>query len=217
MSTEALTSIVDSGRARHVGWSNVTGAQLQRILDLARFNDWSPPVTLQPQYNLLDRTIELELLPVCLEEGIGLLPWSPLGGGWLTGKYRRDRRPEGATRLGEDPNRGVEAYDRRNVAHTWEVLEAVESIASDRGVSMAQVALSWVRDRPNVSSVLLGARTTTQLADNLGAVEVSLTEAERNRLTAVSAPGIPPYPYGMLRTACDVTVWDDLGTVVSAS
>ena len=210
---ETLTTIVESGRARHVGWSNVTGWQLQRIVDLASFHGWSRPVTMQPQYNLLDRGIELEVLPVCLEQGIGLLPWSPLGGGWLTGKYRRDQRPTGATRLGEDPERGVEAYDRRNVAATWDVLEVVESIAEERATSMARVALAWVRDRPTVSSVLLGARTLEQLADNLGAAELTLSEDERDRLTRVSARGIPPYPYGMVRGACGLAVWDDLGTV----
>lgn len=214
---ETLTTIVESGRARYVGWSNVTGWQLQRIVDRTGFHGWAPPVTLQPQYNLLDRNIELEVLPVCLEAGLGLLPWSPLGGGWLTGKYRRDQRPSGATRLGEDPNRGVEAYDRRNVDATWDVLEVVEDVADARGVSMAQVALAWVRDRPTVSSVLLGARTMEQLMDNLGAADLVLTDDERDRLTRVSARGIPPYPYGMVRRACGFTTWDELGLVVDES
>ncbi len=210
---ETLTTIVESGRARYVGWSNVTGWQLQRIADRSRGNGWSPPATLQPQYNLLDRTIELELMPVCMEQGIGLLPWSPLGGGWLTGKYRRDDRPTGATRLGENPNRGVEAYDGRNVDRTWDILSVVEDIAAERSVSMAQVALAWVRDRPTVSSVLLGARTLEQLEDNLGSADVALTADETRRLTEVSATGLPPYPYGMVRQWCGVTAWDELGTV----
>lgn len=211
---ETLTTIVESGRARYVGWSNTTGWQLQRIADLASFNGWAPPVTMQPQYNLLDRTIELEVMPVCLEQGIGLLPWSPLGGGWLTGKYTRDDRPTGATRLGEDPNRGVEAYDGRNVARTWDILDVVEDLAADRGVSMAQVALAWVRDRPTVSSVLLGARTVEQLEDNLDAASLTLDHDERDRLTSVSAVGLPPYPYGMVREWCGTTAWDELGTAV---
>ena len=78
---------------------------------------------------------------------------------------------------------------------------------------MAQIALAWVRDRPNVSSVLLGARTTEQLRNNLGAAAVTLTEDERNRLTVISSPGLPPYPYGMVRSACEVEVWDDLGVI----
>ncbi len=208
----ALETMVESGRTRHVGWSNVTAWQMQRVVDLCERDGLSPPITLQPQYNLLDRTIELDVMPMCLANGVGLLPWSPLGGGWLSGKYRADERPAGATRLGEDPNRGVEAYDARNVDATWSILGVVEEIAADRNVSMAQVALAWVRDRPAVSSVLIGARTVDQLGDNLASSDVVLSDAEYARLTEVSAPGLPPYPYGMIRKACGETIWDDLGT-----
>ena len=106
-------------------------------------------MTLQPQYNLLVREIEWEIVPACLANGLGLLPWSPLGGGWLTGKYRRDEAPSGATRLGENPERGVEAYDRRSrQERTWDVVDAVQKVAEARGASMAQVALAWLHDRP---------------------------------------------------------------------
>ncbi len=210
---ETLDQFVSSGRVAHVGWSNVSAWQMQRIVDRCEMHGWTRPVTLQPQYNLLDRGIELEVLPMCLEEEIGILPWSPLGGGWLTGKYSPDRRPEGETRLGEDPGRGVEAYDARNTSHTWRVLDVVERIAESRGVSRAQVSLAWVRQRPGVSSVILGARTTGQLEDNLESAALELTSAEMAELTAVSAPGIPPYPYGVLRSGCGLQWWDVLGTV----
>ena len=98
---------------------------------------------------------------------MGMLPWSPLGGGWLTGKYRRDERPSGATRLGEDPGRGMEAWDRRGTDRTWDIIDAVQRVADDRGTTMAQVALSWVTNRPGVTSTILGARTLEQLEDNL--------------------------------------------------
>jgi len=208
----ALDAMVESGRTRYVGWSNVTAWQMQRVVDLCERDGLSPPITLQPQYNLLDRTIELDVMPMCLANGVGLLPWSPLGGGWLSGKYQADERPLGATRLGEDPNRGVEAYDTRNVDATWSILGVVEEIAANRNVSMAQVALAWGRDRPAVSSVLIGARTVDQLSDNLASSDVVLSGAEHARLTEVSAPGLPPYPYGMIRKACGETIWDDLGT-----
>ena len=211
-SAAALDTMVRSGRTRYVGWSNVTAWQMQRIIDLCERDGLAVPITLQPQYNLLDRTVELDIMPMSLANGIGLLPWSPLGGGWLSGKYKADERPTGASRLGEDPNRGVEAYDKRNVDATWRVLRVVEEIAADRGASMARVALAWVRDRPTVSSVLLGARTVDQLTDNLAATGLTLTDDETQRLTEVSAPGIPPYPHGMIRKACGETVWDDLGT-----
>ncbi len=156
------------------------------------------PVTLQPQYNLLAREIEWEIVPACESTGLGLLTWSPLGGGWLTGKYRPDERPRGATRLGENPQRGVEAYDRRSRRQlTWDVVEAVRAVAESRGVSMAQVALAWLVDRPAVTSVILGARTLEQLKDNLGAAGLHLTPAETDRLDAASDPAPADYPYGV--------------------
>jgi aryl-alcohol dehydrogenase-like predicted oxidoreductase len=128
---------------------------------------------------------------------MGLLPWSPLGGGWLTGKYRRDERPTGPTRLGDNPDRGVEAYDRRSrVERTWDVVDAVRAVADERGVSMAQVALAWLADRPAVTSVILGARTTGQLDDNLTAAGLHLGAEETARLDAASDPGAADYPYG---------------------
>ena len=107
-----------------------------------------------------------------LDAGLGLLPWSPLGGGWLSGKYRRDQRPSGDTRLGDDPNRGMEAYDRRGTERTWNVIDAVQKVAEDRGVSMAEVALAWVTARPAVTSTILGARTLEQLEANLRSAEL---------------------------------------------
>jgi aryl-alcohol dehydrogenase-like predicted oxidoreductase len=192
-----LDDAVAAGKILYPGLSNYTGWQVQKVADLAEARGWARPVTLQPQYNLLVREIEWEIVPACLHNGLGLLPWSPLGGGWLTGKYRRDERPTGATRLGEDPDRGVEAYDRRSsVERTWDVIDAVREVAEGRGVSMAQVALAWLVDRPGVTSVILGARTEEQLADNLGAADLHLTEEETARLDAASDPGAADYPYG---------------------
>src|SRR5689334_13256170 len=133
---------VRAGKIRYAGVSNFTGWQLQKAALLTQFRGLAPIVTLQPQYNLLARDIEFEVIPVCLNENIGVLPWSPLAGGWLTGKYRPDARPEGATRLGENPNRGVEAYDRRNNERTWHVVETLRALAERRGdLSMAVLAL----------------------------------------------------------------------------
>jgi aryl-alcohol dehydrogenase-like predicted oxidoreductase len=192
-----LDDAITAGKIHYAGLSNFTAWQLQRTVDLAEFHGWPVPVTLQPQYNLLVREIEWEIVPACAANGLGLLPWSPLGGGWLTGKYRADERPSGATRLGEDPNRGMEAYGPRSQhQRTWDVLEVVEAIASERGASMAQVALAWVVDRPQVTSVILGARTSDQLDDNLGAADLHLTGEESARLDAASDPGAADYPYG---------------------
>jgi aryl-alcohol dehydrogenase-like predicted oxidoreductase len=192
-----LDDAVTAGKISYVGLSNYTGWQVQKVVDLAEFRGLARPVTLQPQYNLLVREIEWEIVPACESTGLGLLPWSPLGGGWLTGKYSKDARPTGATRLGENPDRGVEAYDRRSTAQrTWDVIDAVQSIASSRGVTMAQVALAWLVDRPMVTSVILGARTVEQLQDNLGAADLHLDGDEVARLDAASDPAPADYPYG---------------------
>lgn len=198
----AFDDLVRAGKVRYVGLSNFAGWQMQRAVLLTRFRGWAPVVTLQPQYNLLARELEWEVVPVCLDEGVGLLPWSPLGGGWLTGKYRPDERPTGATRLGENPERGVEAYDRRNVERTWRVIEAVTRIAEQRGAgtTLAQVSLNWLLQRPAVTSVILGARTVAQLEDNLGASGWDLSDEEVRALDEVSAPG-NPYPYGFIADA----------------
>ncbi len=200
------------GKVRSIGISNYTGWQIERAVAAARRLGMGPIASSQPQYNLLARDIELEILPASMENGLALLPWSPLGGGWLTGKYSRDERPEGATRLGEDPDRGVEAYDRRNIERTWRILGEVERIAASRGAPMSQVSLNWVRNRPSVASVLIGVRNVHQLIDNLAALEWNLDEQEMNELTSVSAPGIPDYVQRFLHMNAGVDIWERLGT-----
>ena len=193
-----LDGFVRAGRIRYYGFSNFTGWQLTKAVLLARSLGLVAPVSLQPQYSLLVREIEYEIVPAALDAGLGMLPWSPLGGGWLTGKYVRDQRPTGATRLGDDPQRGMEAWDRRGTALTWDVIDAVQRIAEARGVSMAEVALAWVTDRPGVTSTILGARTTDQLAANLRAAGLHLTAEETLALDTASDPRPTDYPYGPL-------------------
>jgi aryl-alcohol dehydrogenase (NADP+) len=193
-----MDGFVRTGKIRYYGFSNFTGWQLTKAVHTARALGLAEPVTLQPQYNLLVREIEWEIVPAAQDAGLGLLPWGPLGGGWLTGKYRRDQRPPGATRLGEDPGRGMEAWDRRGTDRTWDVVEAVQSVADGRGVSMAEVALAWVTDRPGVTSTILGARTIDQLDTNLTAAGLHLTAEETAALDAASDPRPPDYPYGPL-------------------
>jgi aryl-alcohol dehydrogenase-like predicted oxidoreductase len=199
----AFDDLVRAGKTRYVGLSNFAGWQLERAVLLTRFRGWAPIVTLQPQYNLLARELEWEVVPVCVDEEVGLLPWSPLGGGWLTGKYSPEERPTGATRLGENPNRGVEAYDKRNVERTWRILEVVARVAERRGsgTTGAQVAINWLFQRPAMTSVILGARTLAQLQDNLGAADWDLSDEEVRELDEVSDPGLPEYPYGFIEDA----------------
>lgn len=189
--------MVRAGKIHYVGVSNFIGWQLQKAALLTQHLGLAPIVTLQPQYNLLQRNVEFELTQVCINENIGILPWSPLGGGWLTGKYQRDTPPTGATRLGEDPERGMEAFAPRNAEErTWQVIDAVRAVAEERGTSMAQVALAWLSDRPAVTSVILGARTLEQLDDNLGAAGMHLSAEESARLDEASSPIVDDYPYG---------------------
>ena len=192
-----LDDAVSAGTIAYYGFSNFLGWHVSKAVHLPRANHLGPPVTLQPQYNLLVRVIELEIVPACLDAGIGLLPWSPLGGGWLAGKYKRDVKPTGATRLGENPKRGMEAFGPRNSQErTWEIIDAVVAIAKARGASAAQVALAWVAAQPAVTSVILGARNQQQLTDNLGAASLHLTSDDVAALSKVSAPQISDYPYG---------------------
>ncbi|MHA7208134.1 aldo/keto reductase [Arthrobacter sp. MDT1-65] len=193
-----LDEAVVQGRIGYYGFSNYTGWQLTKAYQIARQRGYSLPVTLQPQYSLLVREIEAEIVPAVLDAGMGMLPWSPLGGGWLTGKYTRDTEPTGATRLGENPQRGMEAWEKRNAQNrTWRIIDTVTGIAGERGISASHVALAWVAAQPAVTSVILGARTQEQLADNLASADLELTSEELGRLGEVSTPTFSDYPYGI--------------------
>ena len=192
-----LDDAVSAGKISYYGFSNYLGWQLTKAVHVARAHGWAPPVTLQPQYSLIVRGIEHEVVPAALDAGVGLLPWSPLAGGWLSGKYRRDEAPTGATRLGENPTRGMEAWEARNAdPRTWEIIDAVDAVARETGASASEVSLRWLSDRPAVTSVILGARTVEQLGDNLGAADLRLSDDQRARLDAASAPQTDIYPYG---------------------
>ena len=191
-----LDGFIRAGKINYYGLSNFTGWQLTKAVHLAAALGVAAPVSLQPQYSLIVREIEWEIVPAVLDAGMGMLPWSPLGGGWLSGKYQRDQRPTGETRLGDNPERGMEAYDRRGTERTWQVIDAVQEIAEARGVSMAEVALAWVTDRPGVTSTILGCRTMEQLETNLRAADLTLTEDETAALDRASDLHASDYPYG---------------------
>ena len=193
---QTLDAFVRAGKIHYYGFSNFTGWQLTKAVHVARQLGLTAPATLQPQYSLIVRETEWEIVPAVLDAGMGMLPWSPLGGGWLSGKYRRDRRPTGDTRLGDDPGRGMEAYDRRGTDRTWRVIDAVQQLAEGRGVSVAEVALAWVTHRPGVTSTILGARTLEQLETNLASVDLVLTDAETATLDVASDLRATDYPYG---------------------
>lgn len=193
-----LDAAVRAGKIHYVGLSNFTGWQLQLVLSTARAMGLQVPITLQQQYSLVCREIEYEVVPAALHNGIGLLPWSPLAGGFLSGKYARDGKlDEAGTRYGEGNAMfkyigGSHAANERN----WATLDAVRQIAEQIGATPSQVALSWVNNRPGVSSSIIGARTMAQLQDNLAAVAIDLDADMIRRLDSVSAPSHDEYPYG---------------------
>lgn len=195
---EVVGEFQESGMVREFGVSNLLGWQLQKAVDVADFRQLPQIQTLQPQYSLLAREIEFELTDVCSANEISLLPWGPLGGGWLTGKYKRDQMPSGESRLGENPKRGVEAYDKRNNDKTFLILDRLSEIAANHDAEVSQVAIAWLRSKELVGSVILGARNSEQLSSNIRAAEIELSEAEVLRLDEVSQPQKPDYPYGMV-------------------
>ena len=175
------------------------GAVLRDVLqvDIAKFRGLSGPVSMQAQYNLLARAVEWEIVPACQAAGLGMLAWSPLASGWLTGKYRRGEPPPAGTRVVENADEGMRIWNQRGQSEqTWQVLDAVRKVAEGRNVSLAQVAIAWLMARPAVSSVILGARSMDQLTGNMAAAELELTPEETQLLDEASEPPTPDYPYG---------------------
>ncbi|MGZ4245105.1 MAG: aldo/keto reductase [Solirubrobacteraceae bacterium] len=196
---DALRHLQDAGKIRYAGVSNYAGWQLMKALGIAQRDHLARFVSQQIYYSLQERSAEYELIPLGLDQGLGTLVWSPLAGGLLSGKYRRDQdAPTGSRHLTDWDEPPV--YDEDKLHDTIDVLVGV---ADGHGVSAAQVALAWLLGRPGVSSIVIGARTDEQLADNLKAAELTLTEAETDRLEKVSRPPLL-YPYWHQRkTASD--------------
>jgi aryl-alcohol dehydrogenase-like predicted oxidoreductase len=195
----ALDNLVQRGLVRYLGASNVTAWQLQRAVDLAHARGWQPFSVLQPQYNLLCRSTEWDLLPVCVAEGLGVLPWSPLRGGWLSGKFHRgmtapprDTRIETAEQMGWSERWSAHANE-----HTWTVLDTLHAVAADSGKTPAQIALNWVLAQPAVTAPILGVRTLAHLDDNLGATGWTLSPSHRAALDRASYVA-PPYPHDFM-------------------
>jgi len=198
-----LDGLVQSGKVRYIGASNVAGWQLQKAIDLSRQMGWEPFACLQPLYNLLDRSIEWELLPVCANEGVGVIPWSPLRGGWLSGKYHRGMDgPPSDTRVEKAGERGwSESWEAYANEHTWSIVDVLFEVSEEADKTPAQVALRWLLEQPEVTAPITGVRKMEHLEDNLGATGWSLTSEQLERLNEVSAPELP-YPYETLeRTA----------------
>ena len=179
----ALDDLVRQGKVRYVGCSNVRAYQLRYCLDYARAHAMTPFVSLQPLYNALNRSIEAELLPLCGEQGIGVMSYNPLAGGMLTGKYRRNEPLPKGSRL-----EAFQFYhDRYYTDQALEIVGGFLQEASRRSVSPAQLALAWVLAEPRISSPILGARSIDQIKDSLKGAEIHLTAEERAAIPAVQA------------------------------
>src|SRR3954447_6652532 len=196
---EALDALQRSGKVRHIGVSNYAGWQLMKALGVADRHGYHRFVTQQIHYTLEAREAEYELVPIAIDQGVGILVWSPLAGGLLSGKYRRGAQPAGGSRQLTD-------WDEPPVYHRerlFDVVEALVEIGADRGVSAAQVALAWLLRRPGVVSLIVGARTDEQLADNLAAADLRLSDDDHARLEELSRPPLI-YPYWhQAKTAAD--------------
>jgi aryl-alcohol dehydrogenase-like predicted oxidoreductase len=191
----ALDDLVRAGKVRYIGASNFTPSQLMRAVMLSAMHGWARIDCLQPEYSLLVRSTEWELLPLCRAEGIGVICWSPLAGGWLTGKYRRDQPPPPNSRVGR-ADRWDDLPEQRETERTWQIIDALREIADARGKTPSQVALNWLLRQPGVTAPIFGARTLAQLEQNLGSVGWALSPDEVARLSAASDIPLPsPYSF----------------------
>jgi aryl-alcohol dehydrogenase-like predicted oxidoreductase len=194
-----LDRLVQSGKVRYIGASNFSGWQLQKAIDTSKCMGWEPFFCLQPLYNLLDRSVEWELIPVCQNEGLGVIPWSPLRGGWLSGKFRRGMTaPTEGTRIkAATDNDWSESWNKYNTEHTWHVIDTLFEVAQEAGKTPAQVALNWLLQRPGVTAPIVGTRTRDQLEDNLCAVGWKLSAEQMDKLNKASDVELP-YPYSFI-------------------
>ena len=193
----ALDDLVHLGKVRYIGASNFTASQLQKALMLSQINGWHSFASLQPEYSLLVRSLEWEILPFCRQEGLAVLPWSPLAGGWLTGKYRQDQAPPANSRVGRKDRWDDQAEQRAN-ERTWRIIDTLVSLGEEYGKTPAQVALNWVSNQPGVTSPIMGARTIEQLNDNLGSTGWTLKAEDIEKLNAASATPLPS-PYNFIK------------------
>jgi aryl-alcohol dehydrogenase-like predicted oxidoreductase len=196
---EALDTLVRSGKVRYIGVSNYSAWHLMKAIGVAREHHYIQPIAQQIHYTLQAREAEYELVPATLDQGLGILVWSPLAGGLLSGKYRRGQKdPEGSRRFA-----GWNEPPVHDETKLFDIIDTLVAIGETNGVSAAQVALAWILERPGVTSAIIGARNEAQLVDNLKSADLVLTPQEHARLDDVSAP-VLLYPYWhQVQTASD--------------
>lgn len=189
----ALDDLVRSGKVRYIGTSTFAAWQVVEALWVSKELGLNRFVSEQPPYNLLDRRVERELLPMCRTFGIATIPWSPLGGGLLTGKYGRGQTPPEDSRFASVASNSPQAGRLRD--GVFDVTEALAPLATEKGCTLSQLALAWVMQQPGVTSPIVGPRTLDQLTDNLGALSVQITDEDRRRIDAIVPPGTNVSPF----------------------
>jgi aryl-alcohol dehydrogenase-like predicted oxidoreductase len=190
----ALDDLISAGKVLYTGCSNYAAYRLMHSLWLAKTNSWAKYVTLQAQYSLIVRDLEREHVPLCRENGLGILPWSPLAGGFLTGKFERGKPPAASARLGAKPER----FTRYDTERNWKIMEAVRAVASEVGATPAAVSIAWLLAKPQVTSVIFGARSIEQLDANLAAAELTLPAKHVEALDKASTFELG-YPYEFIK------------------
>jgi aryl-alcohol dehydrogenase-like predicted oxidoreductase len=189
----ALTDLVRQGKVRYIGCSNLAAWQIMKALGVSALGHLEKFITLQAYYSLAGRDLEREIVPMLLDQKMGLLVWSPLAGGFLTGKFKRGDHSNG----NEGARRSKFNFPPVNLERGYDLVDAMTRVAARRSATVAQVALAWLLDQPAVTSVIIGAKNTHQLKDNLGAVDVTLDGADKNELDQVSKL-MPEYPGWMI-------------------
>ena len=199
-SLHAFDDLVTEGKVRYIGVSNFKAWQLMKALGVSDANGWARFIAAQYQYSLVMRDIEPEFSDLCLQEELGIVPWSPLGGGFLTGKYQRDKTPQDASegRIAVMPDKAEEAWHRRDTERNWKIIEVMNELSESYDATHPQIALAWLLAQPAVASVIIGVRTMEQLEDNLGAADLTLSVEDLGRLNEASAIE-PGYPYRFLK------------------
>ncbi len=193
----ALDDLVRAGKVRYLGFSDTPAWKCAQAQTLAELKGWTPLIALQIEYSLLERTVEGDLIPMAIEMGMGVTPWSPLKGGVLSGKYNRQNPPGAA----EEGSRGSSAWVTNHLnERSFKVIDALQGITKQLGgkVTPAQVALSWVQNRPGVASTIIGVRKLDQLADNIGALDVRLSPEQAATLDEVTKPQLS-FPHEFLQ------------------
>jgi aryl-alcohol dehydrogenase-like predicted oxidoreductase len=199
-SLKAANDLITSGKVHYLGVSNFKAWQMMKALAISDYRGWSRFIAAQYQYSLVVRDIEREFSSLCSEENVGIIPWGPLGGGFLSGKYTPGNKPNSG-RIATSPDHVEEAWERRNIERNWNTIEVMEELSKKYEKTYAQIAINWLLRQPAVTSPIIGVRTPEQLEDNLGSTGWQLSSDDVLKLSKASDFELG-YPYRMIKAYC---------------